>query len=143
MDFADPKKRTSQRVIRPYGQSRIFTPLAYMALIYYLSSIPGAQTVGQTGSGLLLWVSPNLQNLLHVPLYAGLGWLWLWALEGWSSRSPYLLTFAIASVYGAFDEWHQLLTPGRYFSLTDLMLNVLGVALALSLSKLLVNLRTH
>lgn len=109
---------------------RFLCPLAYMLAIYGLSSIPdtGApETALQTA---FQWVSPTLQNLLHIPLYAGLCYVWFWALSGMnhSVLERCFGAIAVTVVFGVFDEWHQMIVPGRYGSLTDMMLNSLGAA---------------
>lgn len=111
------------------GNSRacIVWPLLYMAGIFWLSSISGQ---GRANNGLspLVWISPNFQNLLHLPLYGGLAWLWLWSLRDWVSnavcrtRSALIVTMG----YGLLDEWHQSFVPGRYSSLTDVSFNFIG-----------------
>ncbi len=79
------------------------------------------------------WMTPNLQNLLHVPVYGGLALSWWWALETRIiEKKPKLITaFTLTIVYGLVDESWQLYIPGRYGSLTDLALNALGAAIAL------------
>ena len=109
---------------------RLMLPICYMAGIFVLSSIPDT---GRPDSG-LAWVSPSLQNLLHIPLYGGLAGCWYWALERWSGRGGVrlLTAFALTLGYGVLDELHQLTVPGRFGSLTDLALNALGAALILA-----------
>ncbi len=108
-------------------------PLAYMGVIYGLSSIPG--TVELNGlTGLVFWVPPQIQNFLHIPLYAGLTLLWLWTLSRWASRQLVVFSaaFSLAVIYGALDEFHQLHVPGRFASLVDIALNALGAGLAIA-----------
>ena len=78
----------------------------------------------------------SAQNALHVPAYAALAWSWCWALGAWLPV-PVARAFAacsIASAYGVFDEWHQSFVPGRYASLTDVILNVAGAVLGIWLA---------
>lgn len=95
--------------------------LAYMAGIVWLSSLPGS-TLGRLG--LEAW----LANLAHLPLFAGLGALSLWALEGrlWLRAASAL---AVGFLFGLSDEWHQTFVPGRVFSVGDLAFDALGLAL--------------
>ncbi len=37
--------------------------------------------------------------------------------------------------YGVFDEVHQYFVPGRYLSLTDIYLNLLGVLVGMGVYK--------
>ncbi len=109
-------------------------PLLIMAVLYWLSSIPGTQLPDSPALySLFYWITPSVQNALHVPAYAALSGASHWALGAWlrgSSRRA-IGACMIASAYGVFDEWHQSFVPGRYASLTDVMLNVTGAALGI------------
>lgn len=109
---------------------RLLLPLAYTAMIWVLSSIPGG--TGPTAPGLLDWLAPWLQNALHVPLFFGLAWTWLWALEprGMRPAATILAALLLSVGYAALDEWHQGLTPGRYASAADLGRDAIGAVLA-------------
>lgn len=116
---------------------RILLPLTYMAGIFWFSSLPGQPTPEDpTVNAVFLLISPKLQNLLHVPLFGVLAWLWHWSLRGWSIQSTQLglIAFLLAAGYGVVDELHQLTVPGRYASLTDIGLNVLGAAIPIWLT---------
>ena len=84
-------------------------------------------------AGIIAWTPPALQNLLHIPMFGLLAWLWYRTLSAWNMRHKAALLFALilAAGFGLFDEWHQLHVPGRYASLTDITLNIIGVILAL------------
>ncbi len=112
---------------------RLLLPLAYMAGIFLLSSIPDVGTPETMAESLLQWTTPELQNLLHVPLFGGLAAAWHWALHSVarSRRIMLLLAFLITTAYAFLDEWHQLHIPGRYGSWTDVMLNLIGIIAAL------------
>jgi hypothetical protein len=108
--------------------------LGYMGGLYWLSSIPGeADPASPLLSGIIAWTPPALQNLLHVPLFGLLAWLWHRTLDRWHMHHGPAITaaFLLAAGYGVFDEWHQLHVPGRYASFTDITLNCAGVVLAL------------
>ncbi len=117
-------RKTALSPLRRFGP-----PLAYMAGIYLLSSIPDLEAPRTLGEKLLHWTPANVQNLLHVPLYGGLAALWYRALfpSLKSARNAALLTLAITLAYAFFDEWHQLHVPGRFGSLTDIALNLVGI----------------
>lgn len=116
--------------ITPRRLKCFWPPLGLMALIFLLSSIPGK--ISNPRLRFLTELDPQWQNLLHVPLFGLLQFLWLWALvRSGMPRGRALLFGALISLsYGAFDEWHQMFVPGRYASLTDMYLNLLGVVLA-------------
>ena len=100
-----------------------------ISLLFTLSSIPG--TSGSDGYWLADILEPNFQNALHVPLYATLQILWLRALA--KPERSMLMTITMALIltcsYGIIDEFHQSFVPGRYASVLDVLLNVLGALL--------------
>ena len=101
--------------------------VAYMAGIFALSSVPD----DGSGTGVVaLFAQPALQNLLHVPLFAGLCWVWQRALRarGVAARRAALWAAAIAVGFGALDEVHQSFVTGRYGTATDALLNAVGAA---------------
>ena len=117
-----------------YGNSRysVIWPLLYMAGIFCLSSIPDYGSANSSLNPLAL-ITPNVQNFLHLPVYAGLASLWFWALRHWMTESGYriVLTLIVTVGFGLFDEWHQTFVPGRYGSLTDAGFNVIGAVMGL------------
>jgi len=113
---------------------RLTIPVVYMLCIFLLSSIPG--DASQSIPTLVVSLIPSsLQNLLHIPLFAGLGLSWIWALNptqlSTHKKTATLLVICIS--FAIFDELHQLNVPGRYGSLSDLMLDILGIISALML----------
>jgi len=109
---------------------KIFAPpLLLMGAIFILSSIPGKMNDGHALK-VLTELDPQLQNLLHIPVFGLLQWLWLRASAkaGKSGGRTVLACIGITAGYGLFDEFHQLFVPGRYASLTDVLLNLMGVA---------------
>lgn len=105
-----------------------------MSGIYWLSSIPGeTDPENPILSGIMMWTPPALQNLAHIPLFGILALLWYRLLSVWIQKSSLLAAsaFLLAAGFGILDEWHQLHVPGRYASLTDIALNILGAALAI------------
>ena len=112
-------------------------PLLIMAVLYWLSSLPGTPLPDDPALySLFYWMPPSVQNTLHVPAFAALAWAWCWALGAWLRVSimQAIGAFAIASGYGVFDEWHQSFVPGRYASLTDVVLDVAGAAFGIWLA---------
>jgi hypothetical protein len=114
------------------SRSCIIAPLLYMAGIFCLSSISG-QGNGNGTLNPLGWISPNVQNFLHVPVYGGLAALWLWALGPWIAKPGYryLCALVLTMGYGWLDEWHQTFVPGRYGSLTDVGFNLMGAVIGM------------
>ena len=112
-------------------------PLLIMGVLYWLSSLPGTPLPGDPALyALFYWISPTVQNALHIPAFAALAGAWCWALGAWLRVALMQATsaFAIASAFGVFDEWHQSFVPGRYASLIDVILNVAGAVLGIWLA---------
>ena len=101
-------------------------PLLFMALIFILSSIPG--DVEEGPFVVFNLVNPSFQNLMHIPLYGILQFLWLrsFSRHGKKGIVIVLICLGITIGYGIFDELHQIFTPGRYGSFLDMLLNFLG-----------------
>jgi VanZ family protein len=113
-------------------KSHVALPVLIMIVLYGLSSLPGLPLPDDPAHyALIRWVPPAAQNALHVPAYATLSLAWSWALRAWLRAPAATLAAggAIASAYGVLDEWHQSFVPGRYASLVDVLLDVLGAAL--------------
>ena len=114
---------------------RILLPLTYMLGIYALSSIPDTGRIETQVDKIFHWVSPELQNLLHIPLFGGLAGCWYWALKPWihGVNRKVITAFILTMIYSFFDEYHQLSVPGRFGSFTDLGLNAIGSILILAM----------
>jgi VanZ family protein len=95
---------------------------AYMAVIYFASSVPGGDLPGH--------VPDKLAHLLE---YAVLGVLFLVPLaDGRLSRvtiKAAATAIMLSTVYGVFDELHQAFTPDRTPDARDLLADGLGAAL--------------
>ena len=70
-------------------------------------------------------------KLLHALEYAALGALLVPGLRlaGRTPRGALFLAVALASLYGATDEFHQSLVPGRDADVVDWVADTLGAAL--------------
>lgn len=107
-----------------------------MVAIFVLSSIPGKG--GGKAGRFMADIDPQLQNLLHLPLFALLQYLWLRGLAARGVRGVRLFagSLLITLGYGVFDEFHQYFVPGRYASLNDLLLNLTGALIGLLIYRL-------
>jgi VanZ family protein len=96
-------------------------PLALMALIFYLSA--------QSDPG------PDVPRLVRMLVHAGefglLTVLWAWALSPAAriGRGA-LIAAAIAFVYAVSDEYHQSFVPGRDGDPFDVLIDSVGIAIA-------------
>ena len=100
-----------------------------MILIYSLSSIPG--NGNRIPSKIIAFIKPEIQNILHIPEYGILVFLWFYALLNFYETIPQSIRIAmlISVIYGVLDEVHQFFVPGRYMGLTDIALDLTGVML--------------
>ena len=117
---------------RPDRIPRVLLPLGYMAVLLLLSSIPG--TSGPVDFSLDepdSWLSPSIQNLLHVPVYGVLTflWWWFWSVSIGSAPIRAAAAFSISLAYGGLDESYQALIPGRTSSIEDFLFDGIGAAL--------------
>ncbi|MCB2213176.1 VanZ family protein [bacterium] len=96
---------------------RIWPALAWVAVLFALSSIPGDE---------LPYVQAPLgfDKVLHIVAYAVLGML---AMRGWfeAGVAPWII-FAFCVGYGVTDELHQIFVPGRFPDVYDWIADVIG-----------------
>lgn len=96
--------------------------VAWMGLIFALSS--GPRDLLPPG-----WPLSLATNAAHAAIFGVLALLA--ARAGGTGPRAQRMGFAVAVLYGATDEWHQSLVPGRTASLADLATDAVGAAGAL------------
>ena len=71
------------------------------------------------------------RKLGHILIFAALGFWIRIALESWFGQRKHLALWSVLGgmLYGAFDEAHQMLVPGRSSEVHDVIVDGLGVAL--------------
>lgn len=101
-------------------------PLLLMGLIFLLSSV--SMNNGARTPEYLIRFDPAFQNLLHIPVYGFLCYLFLDALDRISVRrvSAVIIALTASFAYGCVDEVHQAFVPGRYGDTLDIALNFSG-----------------
>jgi hypothetical protein len=111
--------------------ARIILTLCFMALLAFVSLIPGDHQPGDSAFTWLVEKTPTLmQKALHVCLYGVLTLLLSWCLESIQSRAYRLLICLIVAVaFGAVMEWCQTKVPGRFGTAYDVALNAAGAVL--------------
>ena len=106
--------------------------MVYLGLLGFVTTItPGAGICGQ----LIASLPYGTSDVLHVPAYAVLTWILIRWLEGrgWPHRYAYFTGAVGATVVGLWVEVLQGSIPGRATEATDLMMNSLGVSIAMFL----------
>lgn len=106
-------------------------PVIYMVLILVGASIPAELETEENVLRFLL-LPPVWQNLLHIPAYGLLAFLWRWSLGGYLRAGPAIAAAFVLTVgFGVFQEWVQSMVPGRYGSVTDVLFDTVGAGLGL------------
>jgi VanZ family protein len=105
---------------------RLAVLVGWMLLITYWSDQP-TLPIDQPE---VKWLLFNMQHrLAHLVAYGLLGALAAWAFQGW--RRGTISAMVLASLFGALDEWHQLLVPGRKSGIDDWLFDTFSAALAI------------
>jgi hypothetical protein len=118
---------------------RWLATLAFIGIIIALSVTPGVE---RPDDNLFSWLYINtstpVQKALHIISYAVLAALWMWTLAGITSIPARLATsFALSFCLGIALEWYQTTVPGRFGTVTDVILNTIGTIAGLILAVLL------
>ena len=118
---------------------RWIVTLAFVGVITLLSVTPGIERPGDSVfSWLVIHTATPVQKVLHVGIYAVLAMLWMWTLEPIEARWLRAAAALVITVgLGAVLEWYQTLVPGRYGSIIDVLLNLIGAILGLLAALLL------
>ena len=100
--------------------------ISWCSLIYYLSSQP----VHIPGPSF-----PFKDKLLHAAAFAVMALLAAKSFEQFTGNSSRAILSALlfVALFGAIDEWHQSMTPGRIPSMGDWLADAVGALVALSL----------
>ncbi len=106
---------------------RAAIPVAWMVVLWILSSVPGLRN-GTLG-GIPIW--PTVQNGLHPVAFGVLSAAWYWTLLPTGASGNRVWAFGLTTIYGMIDELHQRFVPGRTSSLLDVALDAAGAILAL------------
>lgn len=136
-------------ILHPPNKSKcwIVVPIAYLILLQLLTGIPQPESLKELRvDNLLLSFSEEifsypfwLQDLSHLPLFFTFAWLWAWYL-GPVKLSKILIKnicFHICWLYACINELSQFLVPMRFPSIGDLLMNLLGILIGLTLHQFL------
>jgi VanZ family protein len=106
-------------------------PAAWAAVILTATSIPNIHVSGPEGS----------DKVAHFSMYFILGFLALRAFANALTRRSVVGAFIALSCFGALDELHQILIPGRSADVMDWAADTGGATAGASLALLLLSLR--
>lgn len=104
-----------------------FPLIAYMSLIFYLSSLPQESFTGLSEG---FHLNDKIEHFLE---YSLLSILFLRVLKYHSRKNPSLKAVAFSTLYGLTDEIHQFFVPTRVFSFNDLFYDFLGSLVSVAL----------
>lgn len=111
--------------------ARVSLPLVWMVVLWWLSSIPEGPERIIEGLQISLW----FQKTMHVVAYAILATTWIWTLRGRLSLRGVVTTALVLTVaYAVVDEIHQGYVPGRTSAATDVLIDLFGALLAITLA---------
>ncbi|RSK28712.1 VanZ family protein [Bacillus sp. HMF5848] len=106
--------------------------ILWCIIIYLFTEMP--QFTGSSTKGFLEQLIPFpevlnfinfvIRKLAHFTVFGVLAVLVWKTVEGW--RYSYLIAWVTATLYGAFDEYHQSLVPNRTPSFKDVMIDSFG-----------------
>ena len=109
----------------------LITAIFFTLLIVTLSSLPSGTL---TGSGST--TEQILSNGAHIPAFALITFLWLKAFLVKEKQPKTSLIFVLIVVglcaFAVSDEIHQSYVPGRFASMTDFFLDVIGIFLGMA-----------
>ena len=113
--------------------------LALVAFVVVLSVTPGIERPEDSIFSWLVWnTSTPVQKALHIIMYAALALAWMWTLSAIESMPVRIaLTLVLTVGLGAGLEAYQTRVPGRFATITDVILNTLGSVVGVILAAIL------
>jgi len=100
--------------------------ILYMIFIFYMSSLefPGKPRVHVADQSFK--VSDIALHVLEYGLFSVVLFRAFHNSSPMLKRNAAILAIVVASLYGLFDEIHQIFVPTRYFEIKDLFFDVVG-----------------
>ncbi len=120
-------KKFIKRINKMPWWFRIVIVLIWMGIIFYLSSIPSLRSSLPSIFDLIA------RKLAHIFVYfvlTGLVWYALEPTPMWKG-TRLRTAFIIAFLYAISDEYHQTFVPGRSGSPVDVLIDSIGMSVAL------------
>lgn len=113
--------------------------LAWMALVFVLSSISGLRVSDDAG------IEEPLRVAAHFITYAVMGGVVLFGVSAWPPTGPAkaTLAFMVTLFYAVSDEIHQAFVPGRAAQVEDVIVDALGATLGIVVAWWILQGRAH
>lgn len=102
--------------------------IVYTGFLFLGSVTPANDST--VASRALLSLQPEVQNLLHIPAFLCFSILFLKSFQNIPEaklKKRFILVFAVGVVFGILLEAVQIIVPGRFPSLMDVVFNGVGV----------------
>ncbi|MEC8043379.1 MAG: VanZ family protein [Verrucomicrobiota bacterium] len=118
----------------------LLIPISYTIFIQTITGIPKPSTLKEfQANQMLIRFSEELfdypfwlQDLSHAPLFFCFAWTWLWVYPFKKETSSWINLSSLISIsYAIINELSQAFIPQRFPSIGDLLMNLLGVILAI------------
>jgi VanZ family protein len=103
----------------------LLPPLVWMAVIFFLSAQPSDEIDRA-------WWDVLARKIAHVTEYAVLTALWWRAFRALGLSRPLGAAVVIAFAYAITDEWHQTFVDGRTGTPVDVLIDSIGIAIAVA-----------
>ena len=118
--------------------------ILWMLFIFIMSSFNGVMSSNQSGSiAVLIYnifnisdtekVSFIVRKCAHVSEFFILGILVINLVSKYNVKHIYFISFIVCVLYASSDEFHQLFVSGRSGQVTDVLIDLIGVVLGLSI----------
>ena len=118
----------------------LLIPISYTIFIQVITGIPKPSTLKEfQANQMLIRFSEELfdypfwlQDLSHAPLFFCFAWAWLWVYPFKKETSSWINLSSLISIsYAIMSELSQAFIPQRFPSIGDLLMNLIGVILAI------------
>ncbi len=113
--------------IKPYSK---YLLIAWIIVILTVSSVPSLPTI-KIDSGKSIIRLDYFIHFFEYGLLAFMAYVYFADLRFEMSQKKYAIVTAGLIFLSMADELHQILIPGRYFNVKDMLSNVLGIIAAL------------
>lgn len=113
--------------IKPYSK---YLLIAWIIIILTVSSVPSLPTI-KIDSGKSIIRLDYFIHFFEYGLLAFMAYVYFTDLRFEMSQKKYAIVTAGLIFLSMADELHQILIPGRYFNVKDMLSNVLGIIAAL------------